>query len=65
MMGLRTRDGIKIGRHRAASGSDLDAGALAELVGLGLIETHDDTLCTTPDGRLVLNGVLRRLMRAN
>jgi putative oxygen-independent coproporphyrinogen III oxidase len=64
MMGLRTTEGISIRRHMAVSGGNLDAGALTELLGLGLIGLDGDRLRATPEGRLVLNGVLRQLLRA-
>ena len=64
MMGLRTTEGILISRYIAVSGSGLDADAVAELVGLGLLHVDNDVLRATHDGRLVLNSVLRRLMRA-
>ena len=64
MMGLRTTEGISIDRYSATSGGALDVGALAELEGLGFLSLVNGALRTTPEGRLVLNGVLRRLMRA-
>jgi putative oxygen-independent coproporphyrinogen III oxidase len=65
MMGLRTTEGVSISRHRSVSATGIDPEALAEMVGLGLIEQKDDTLRTTAQGRLVLNGVLRELLRAD
>jgi putative oxygen-independent coproporphyrinogen III oxidase len=64
MMGLRTTEGVSMSRHRTVSHGDLDAEALTELVGLGLIDLDGDRLRATPEGRLVLNGVLRQLLRA-
>jgi putative oxygen-independent coproporphyrinogen III oxidase len=65
MMGLRTAEGVSVDRHRAINRGEIDADALTELTELGLIKLDGDTLCATPEGRLVLNGVLRRLMRAD
>ncbi|MES2145146.1 MAG: radical SAM family heme chaperone HemW [Pseudomonadota bacterium] len=65
MMGLRTAEGVNISRHREVTGAALDPDAVSELTGLGLLDLTGDSLCATSDGRLVLNAVLRRLMRGD
>ena len=44
------------------AGEELDASALAELQELGMIRIDGDRLKTTPDGRAVLNAVIRKLL---
>ncbi|MER2508758.1 MAG: radical SAM family heme chaperone HemW [Amaricoccus sp.] len=63
LMGLRLREGIDLGRYRALSGAELDAGAVGELTAHGLIERHGSSLRATAAGRPVLNHVLKVLVR--
>ncbi|WP_309665121.1 radical SAM family heme chaperone HemW [Tabrizicola sp.] len=62
MMSLRLREGTSLARFRALTGRDLPQGALDDLVGLGLLVCEDDWIRTTPQGVMVLNGVLRALL---
>lgn len=62
MMSLRLREGTSLARFRALTGRDLPQGALDDLVGLGLLVCEDDRIRTTPQGVMVLNGVLRALL---
>ncbi len=63
MMGLRMSEGISLTRHARLSGTELDPDRTSELIGLGLLSVTEGRMMTTPNGRLVLNAVLRRLMR--
>lgn len=62
LMGLRLGEGIELARHAALAGRPLDAGAVAELAGDGLVAVQDGRLVTTAAGRIVLEAVLRRLL---
>lgn len=62
MMGLRLAEGVDMARHAALAGQPLDPAALDQLQELGLITCADGRLTATPQGRAVLNGVLRALM---
>ncbi len=65
MMGLRMTEGIAMSRYLAICGQELDSASITELLGLGLLQTSGDRLFATPSGRLVLNGVLRALLRTS
>ncbi len=62
MMCLRLSEGLDMGRYARLAGAHLDAGAVAELTGLGLVEVEGARLRATQAGRAVLNGVIRALM---
>ena len=62
LMGLRLTEGISLRRLASMSGSPLATEKLEPLQELGLIVVDNERLCTTPAGRLVLNGVLRALI---
>lgn len=64
MMGLRTTYGIDINRFRSLSGSQLDESAVRELCALGLLDQSGSILVATQSGRLVLNAMIARLLRA-
>jgi putative oxygen-independent coproporphyrinogen III oxidase len=61
MMGLRINDGISRNRFIGLGGTERPA-EIARLIDLGLLQAEGDRLSTGPDGRLVLNEVLRRLL---
>jgi putative oxygen-independent coproporphyrinogen III oxidase len=61
MMGLRINDGISRNRFIGLGGRERPA-EIARLIDLGLLQAEGDRLSTGPDGRLVLNEVLRRLL---
>lgn len=61
MMGLRLTEGIDLARYEALAGAPMPADRVAELAELGLVEVAAGRLRTSPAGRAVLDGVLRRL----
>jgi oxygen-independent coproporphyrinogen-3 oxidase len=64
IMGLRVSGGIDMVRHAAMGGRPLDPKAVAELQADGMVVEDSGRLRATRQGRLVLNGVLRRLLPA-
>ncbi len=62
MMGLRLADGISLSRFDAISGQPLDPKKLAHLQDIGMIQMMQDNLTVTPDGRMVLNSIIRELL---
>jgi oxygen-independent coproporphyrinogen-3 oxidase len=67
LMGLRLTAGIDVDHFEARTGCSLwetvDAGALAELERLGLVERSATTLRLTSAGQPLLNAVLAKLVR--
>lgn len=63
LMGLRLREGVDLARVSRLSSDAVDAEALQELEAGGLLERDGNRLRATGRGRLVLNGVLERLLR--
>jgi putative oxygen-independent coproporphyrinogen III oxidase len=63
MMGLRLREGVRLDRLQALCGGALDSNIKA-LCDIGMVELDDQRLWVTEAGRLVLNAVLRQLLRA-
>lgn len=61
MMGLRMTQGIDIKRYSQLSGQTLGADAVSNLLELGKIEPPGRYLRVTPDGRMVLNAVIKEL----
>lgn len=64
MMGLRLTEGIDVSRYIALAGHAPDPETLAQLVSIGMIRQNDDRISATPQGRTVLNAVLRELLVA-
>jgi oxygen-independent coproporphyrinogen-3 oxidase len=66
MTGLRTTEGLNKARFERLAGMPLGAAmhlaAKARLVADRYLEEDDDRLTATPEGRLTLNAVLRRLL---
>lgn len=66
MMGLRLTEGINLARFQTVTGTDIgavtDPDALALLVAGGLLNQTETHISATVAGRLVLNGVLDRLI---
>ncbi|HWL57977.1 MAG TPA: radical SAM family heme chaperone HemW [Paracoccus sp. (in: a-proteobacteria)] len=60
LMSLRLAEGMELSRY-AAHGARLPQDRVADLIGLGLVETRNDRLAATAIGRPVLNGILREL----
>lgn len=63
LMGLRLSEGIDLDRYETLAGQPLDANAMNQLITEGLIERNGAQLTATPQGRLVLNGVIAALVR--
>ena len=61
MMGLRMSQGIDIKRYNSLSGQPLSTEALGNLTELGMIERPGSHLRVTPQGRMVLNAVIKEL----
>lgn len=61
LMGLRLSEGLDLERLEAISGLSLPAAALTDLSALDLITTGGGRVTATARGRMVLNGVIRRL----
>lgn len=61
LMSLRLNEGLDPVRLEAISGLSLPPAALMDLRALGLITADHDRVRTTPQGRMVLNAVIRRL----
>ncbi|UYV37320.1 radical SAM family heme chaperone HemW [Rhodobacteraceae bacterium D3-12] len=59
MMGLRTAQGIDIKRYSFLSGSELPADTLEHLEKIGMIAPPDTHIRVTPQGRMVLNAVIK------
>lgn len=61
LMSLRLNEGLDPARLEAISGLSLPSAALTDLCALGLITADHGGVRTTPQGRMVLNAVIRRL----
>ncbi|WP_127901348.1 radical SAM family heme chaperone HemW [Solirhodobacter olei] len=61
MMSLRLSEGSELGRYEALGG-EIKPSTIKDLVGLGLIDEGAGRIVATPQGRIVLNGVLRELL---
>jgi putative oxygen-independent coproporphyrinogen III oxidase len=62
MMGLRLREGVSLGRYEGLNGAPLAPDSVGALERLGLVRVCGDRLLATDRGRLVLDGVLGRLL---
>ncbi|MBI1260199.1 MAG: coproporphyrinogen III oxidase [Rhizobiales bacterium] len=62
LMGLRVSEGVSLSRFERLAGHALDASRLDEAERQGLVTRDGDRLTATPQGRLVLNGVLALLL---
>ncbi len=62
MMGLRLHEGIYPDRFQSLCGKPLDTNKVAYLSDLGMLEQRNNRLCVTPNGRAVLNAVIRELL---
>lgn len=62
MMGLRISDGIDAERYRAISGRNLSAETLAQLEEIGMLRQIGQRIQATPQGRMVLNAVIKELL---
>ncbi len=64
MMSLRLREGLDRGRHAALAGRPLDERRVADLREMGMIDTDDERIFATTEGRMVLNSVITALAGA-
>lgn len=62
LMGLRLREGIDLGRYETLSGAALDEERVSHLCDIGMVEQDNQSLRTTPQGSLVLNSVISKLL---
>ena len=62
LMGLRLTQGVSLERFGLVENQELHHN-IKELCDIGMIELSDNQLCVTPQGRPVLNSVLRELLR--
>jgi putative oxygen-independent coproporphyrinogen III oxidase len=62
MFALRLREGASLARYAALAGTPLTAGALENVIDLGLLRVDGDRIRTTDAGVMMLNGVLRALL---
>lgn len=62
MMSLRLSEGIDLKRFSAISDAPLNTDTIRRLSELDLVRTEEDRLMATPDGRLVLNFLIRELL---
>jgi oxygen-independent coproporphyrinogen-3 oxidase len=60
-MSLRLAEGLDLARLKAISGLSLPHAALADLSSLNLIAAESGRVRATPEGRMVLNSLIRRL----
>jgi putative oxygen-independent coproporphyrinogen III oxidase len=62
MFAMRLREGASVTRFADLAGQPLSDGAIADLVGLGLLDQDGDRIRTTESGVMMLNAVLRRFL---
>ncbi|WP_374429524.1 radical SAM family heme chaperone HemW [Tabrizicola sp.] len=62
MFALRLREGASLSRFAGLAGQPLSEQALAEVEALGLLTRDGDTIRTTDQGVMMLNGILRALL---
>ena len=61
LMSMRLAEGMDCTRYAALAGAPLDAGRVAALVDLGMVEAEGSRVRATAAGRPVLNAILREL----
>lgn len=62
MFALRLREGASLSRFAGLAGQPLSEQALTEVEALGLLTRDGDTIRTTDQGVMMLNGILRALL---
>ena len=62
MMGLRLSEGIDLVRYERLTGTTIETSKIKELEGMRLVEATRTRLAVTPQGRPVLNAILRELL---
>jgi putative oxygen-independent coproporphyrinogen III oxidase len=64
LMSLRLSEGLDISRYESVSGQNLNTQKIKNLTELGMVFVKRGRLIATPQGRIVLNAVLRELATA-
>jgi oxygen-independent coproporphyrinogen-3 oxidase len=62
LMGLRLSEGVSLARYERLTGRALAPERIGSLIREGLLVQTGDRIAATPEGRLVLNGLLARLL---
>jgi putative oxygen-independent coproporphyrinogen III oxidase len=62
LMGLRLHDGVSLARYRKMLNSDINHRNIKILEDIGMVFVANDCLAVTPQGRLVLNQVVKTLV---
>ncbi|MDZ4380842.1 MAG: radical SAM family heme chaperone HemW [Parvibaculum sp.] len=62
LMGLRLAEGVSLARYARISGTPLDPARIGALARDGLLMREGDILRATPEGRMLLDAVLARLL---
>ncbi|ABS65180.1 putative oxygen-independent coproporphyrinogen III oxidase [Parvibaculum lavamentivorans DS-1] len=62
LMGLRLEEGVSLARYAALAGKEIAAPRIGNLIADGLLMRNGDIIRTTPQGRLVLDALLARLL---
>ena len=62
LMGLRLAEGVSLARYTRISGVSLDPARIGALAQDGLLTREGDILRATPEGRMLLDAVLARLL---
>jgi len=61
LMSMRLAEGMDVARYERLAGRALEVEKLDHLIGLGLVRAESGRLIATPEGRAVLNAILREL----
>lgn len=64
LMSLRLSEGLSLSRYESIAGQPLSIRKIAELSDLGMVDVVEGRLIASPQGRMVLNAVLRELATA-
>ena len=62
MMNMRLREGLDLSRYENLAGSKINANTINYLEEINMIRTSDGRVTATPEGRIVLNAVIRTLL---
>jgi oxygen-independent coproporphyrinogen-3 oxidase len=62
MMGLRVTDGIDLLRYENLAGKQLNTNSINMLGDYNLVSLQDNRLIATPQGRPVLNAIIKELL---
>ena len=61
MMSLRLTEGLDVERYSAIAQAAINPIVIRHLVDLGMINAGPDRISATPNGRMVLNAIIRDL----